>query len=130
MFLALEEGKARLQNYVFTQGFALASQSFREGKIVLVLDYTRYSTKMRNYCQLEDEKRVRIGNKVLHNGCRYQLELKATEGAWQLIFTNTEHSHDMAMDPFSLRQHRDKNPNRGEALHQAQSLRAAGIKYC
>lgn len=36
----------------------------------------------------------------------------------------------MAMDSFSLRQHRDKNPNRGEALHQAQSHRAAGIKYC
>lgn len=83
VFLALEEGKTRLQNYVFTHGFALASQSFREGKIVLVLDYTRRSTyKMRNYCQLEDEKRVRIGNKVLHNGCRYQLELKPTEGAW------------------------------------------------
>ena len=51
------------------------------------------------------------------------------EGAWRLIVTNTEHSHDMAMDRFSFRQHRDKDPSRGEALQQAHSLRAAGIKY-
>lgn len=118
-----------MQNYVFTQGFALASQSFQKGKTVLVLDCTRHGTKTRNYCQLEDEGRVKIGNKVLHDGCKYRLRLKAMEGAWRLIVTNTEHSHDMAMDLFSFRQHRDKDPGRGEALQQAHSLRAAGIKY-
>lgn len=81
------------------------------------------------YCQLEDEGRVKIGNKVLHDGCKYRLRLKAMEGAWRLIVTNTEHSHDMAIDLFSFRQHRDKDPGRGEALQQAHSLRAAGIKY-
>ncbi|MCJ1346371.1 hypothetical protein MMC31_004587 [Peltigera leucophlebia] len=35
----------------------------------------------------------------------------------------------MAMDLFSFRQHCDKDPNRGGALQQAQSLRAAVIKY-
>lgn len=51
------------------------------------------------------------------------------ESTWRLIVTNTEHSHDMGMDLFSFRQHRDKDPGRGEALQQAHSLRAAGIKY-
>lgn len=50
------------------------------------------------------------------------------EGGWRLVVTNTEYSHDMAMDPFSFRQHRDKDPSRGQAIQQAQSLRAAGIK--
>lgn len=129
IFPSLEEGKTRLQNYVFTQGFALGSQSFQKGKTALVLDCTRHGTKTRNYCQLEDEERVRIGNKVLHDGCKYRLRLKAMEGTWRLIVTNTEHSHDMAMDLFSFRQHRDKDPGRGEALQQDHSLRAAGIKY-
>ena len=129
MFPNLEEGKTQLPNYAFTQGFALASQSFQKGKTVLVLHCTRHGTKTGNYRQLEDEERVRIRNKVLHDGCRYRLRLKATEGAWQLIVTNTENTHEMAIDPFSFRQHRDKDPNRGEALQQAQSLRAAGIKY-
>lgn len=46
-----------------------------------------------------------------------------------MVITNTEHSHDLERDPFSLRQHRDKDPNRSIAIKQAENLRRAGIKY-
>ena len=42
---------------------------------------------------------------------------------------NTKHSYDLARDPFSLRQHKDKDPNRFMAIKQAENLRGAGIKY-
>ena len=74
IFPTLEEGKTRLQR------FALASQSFQKGKTVLVLDCTRHGIKTRNYRQLEDEERVRIGNKVLHDSCKYRLKLWKVRG--------------------------------------------------
>lgn len=46
IFSLLEEGKPRLQNYAFTQGFALASTSFQKGKTVLVLDCTRHGKRL------------------------------------------------------------------------------------
>lgn len=45
-----------------------------------------------------------------------------------MVITNTKHSHDLARDPFSLRQHRDKDSNRSIAIKQAENLRGAGIK--
>ena len=68
-FSLLEEGKLRLQNYAFTQGFALASTSFQKGKTVLILDCTRHGKKIRNNRHIEDEDRLRQGNKVLFDNC-------------------------------------------------------------
>lgn len=126
---SLEEGKLRLQNYAFKQGFALASTLFQKGKMVLILDCTRHGKKTRNTRYIEDEDRLRQGNQVLFDNCRYRLRLKLKDDAWRLVITNTKHSHDLAKDPFSLKQHRDKDPNRSIAIKQAENLRGAGIKY-
>lgn len=128
-FSSLEEGKLRLQNYAFTQGFALASTSFQKGKTILILDCTRHGKKTRNTRHIEDEDRLRQGNKVFFDNCRYRVRLKLKDATWRLVITNTEHSHDLASDPFSLRQHIDKDPNRSVAIKQAENLHGAGIKY-
>ena len=70
-----------------------------------------------------------MGNKVLFEDCKYRLRLRLREGRWQLVVSNDQHSHELAIDPFSLRQHQWRDPGRLNALSQAQSLRAAGIKY-
>ncbi len=104
-----EEGKTQLPNYAFTQRFAFASQFFRNNKTVFALDYTRYVIKTRNYCQLADEKKVKIKNKILLDGYRYWLRLKATESTWQLIVTNTEHFYNMDIDLLSFQHYCDKD---------------------
>lgn len=128
-FSSLEEGKLQLQDYAFTQGFALASTSFQKGKTVLILDCTHHGKKTRNTRHIENKDRLRQGNKVLFDNCRYRLRLKLKDDTWRLVITNTEHSHDLARDPFSLRQHRDKDPNRSIAVKQTENLCGAGIKY-
>lgn len=129
IFSSLDEGKLRLQNYAFTQGFALASTSFQKGKTILILDCTRHGNRTRNTRHIEDEDRLRRGNKVLFDNCRYRLRLKFKDDVWRLVVTNTEHSHELSKDPFSFRQHKDKDPNRSITLQQAEHLRGAGIKY-
>ena len=104
-----EEGKTQLQNYAFTQGFAFASQFFENGKTVFALHCTGYGIKTRNYYQLADEKKVKIKNKILHDGYRYWLRLKATESIWQLIVTNTEHFYNISIDLFSFQQYCDQD---------------------
>ena len=59
-FSSLEEGKLRLQNYAFTQGFALASTSFQKSKTVLTLDCTRHGKKGTLKTKIDFDK----GNKV------------------------------------------------------------------
>lgn len=108
------------------KGLRLHHSLFKKAKLFSCWIVQGMVQKRATYRQLADKERVRVGNKVLYDGCRYQLRLKATESTWKLIVTNTKHSHDMAMDPFSFCQHRDQDPNRGEALQQAQSLHAAG----
>ena len=117
------------QDYAFTQGSALATSSFQKGKTVLVLDCTRHGKKTRNHRKIAHEDRVRVGNKVLFEDCKHRLCLKLGEGRWQLVVSNDQHSHKLAIDPFSLRQHQWRDPGRLNALSQAQSLRAAGIQY-
>ena len=48
---------------------------------------------------------------------------------YRLVVTNTEHSYDLARNLFSLRQHRDKDPNQSIAIKQVENLCGAGIKY-
>lgn len=129
IFSSLEQGKLRLQKYAFTQGFALASTSFQKGKTVLILDCTWHGKKTRNTRHIENEDRLRQGNNVFFDNCRYRLRLKSKDDTWRLVVTNTEHSHDLARDPWSLRQHRNKELDRSTAIQRAKNFRGVGIKY-
>ena len=71
IFSSLDEGKHRLQNYAFTQGFALASTSFQKKKTILILDCIRHENKTRNTRYIEDEDKLRRDNKVLFDHYRY-----------------------------------------------------------
>lgn len=131
LFATLEEGKKRLQDYAFTQGFALATTSYseRENSFSFGL-YTTWKKVRATIERLRNEDRVGVGNKVLFKDCKYRLRLRLREGRWQLVVSNDQQPHELAIDLFSLRQHQWRDPGRLNALSQApQSLRAAGIKY-
>lgn len=93
------------------------------------MDCTRHGKKTRNHRKIADKDRVRVSNKVLFEDCRYRLRLRLREERWQLVFSNDQYSHELAIDTFSLRQYQWRDPDRLNALSQAQSLRAARIKY-
>lgn len=57
-FSTIDEGKVRLQNYAFTQGFALVQESFQKSRGILVLDCTRHHIKERNTRQMTEEERA------------------------------------------------------------------------
>ncbi len=122
LFATLEEEGKKLQDYAFTQGFALANSSFQKGKTCLVLVCTRYGKNTRNHRKIIDEDRVRVGNKVLFEDCKYQLYLRLREERWQLVVSNDQHSHESANDLFFLYQHQWYAPSCLNALSQTQSL--------
>lgn len=123
VFSTLEKGQIRLQNYAFTQGFALVQESFQKQRGIMVF---RHHTKERNTRKLNEEQRVRKHTKVSFNDSKYRLRLKKTkEETWRLVITDGEHNHPMAADLFSFVQHHSRDPDR----RFAKSLRNSSTKY-
>ena len=93
LFSSWEEAKARLQDYAFTQGFALVTETHDKKNHLIVLDCTRHHKRVRNTRKVEEEDRVRANTKVSFNECPYRLRLKKNkDNAWRLIVTNSEPS--------------------------------------
>ena len=80
VFSTVEQGQTRLQDYAFTQGFALVQESFQKQRGIMVLDCSRHHTKERNTRKLSEEDRVRKHTKVTFNECRYRLRVEENEG--------------------------------------------------
>ncbi len=96
--------------------FALAISSFQKRKTVLVLDCSRNRKKTCNHRKIDDEDRVRVGNKVLFEDCKYRLRLRFRERRWQLVVLNDQHSNELAIDPSSLCQLQWRDPGHLNAL--------------
>ena len=130
IFISWEEGKTRLQNYAFTQGFALVTETNDKKNHLVILDCTRHHKRERNTRKLEEKDRVRKNTKGSFNECKYRLRLKQNKDeAWRLIITNPDHNHEMATDPFGFKEHRSQDLDRATALDQAKSLRDASTRY-
>ena len=76
IFISWEEGKTRPQNYVFTQGFALVTETNDKKNHLVILDCTRHHKRERNTRKLEEKDRVRKNTEVSFNECKYRLRLK------------------------------------------------------
>ena len=75
-FASWEEGKARLQDYAFTQGFAIVIESFQKTRGVMLLECTRHHRKERNTRKLAETDRQRKSTKVSFNNCKYRVRLR------------------------------------------------------
>ena len=76
LFSSWKEAKTRLQDYAFTQGFALVTETHDKKNHLIVLDCTRHQKRVRNARKVEEEDRVRANTKVSFNECPYRLRLK------------------------------------------------------
>ena len=129
-FGSWEDGKTRLQDYAFTQGFALVTETNNKKRQVVILECTRHHSKERNTRKLGEKDRKRKNTKVAFNDCRYRLKLKRDEDeTWRLYIINPDHNHEMARDPFSFKEHQTRDPERATALEQGENLRDASTKF-
>lgn len=130
VFSTVEAGKTRLQDYAFTQGFALVQESFQKQRGILLLDCSRHHSKERNTRDQTEEERTRKSTNVAFADCKYRLRLKKSkEDTWRLVITNDVHNHPMAIDPFSFKEHHSRDPDRAQALDHASSLRNSSTTY-
>lgn len=129
-FPTVDEGKTRVQDYAFTQGFALVQESFQKSRGIMLLDCTRHHVKERNTRGLDEEERTRTNTKVSFTDCKYRLRLKRTKKeTWRLVITNSTHNHSMAINPFSFKEHHSRDPDRAKALDHASILRNSSTPY-
>ena len=130
-FGSWNEGKTRLQDYAFTQGFALVTETNDKKNHIVILECTRHHKKERNTRKLEEKDRKRKNTKVAFNDCKYRLRLKRNkeDETWRLYIVNPDHNHEMARDPFSFKEHQTRDPERATALEQGKNLRVASTNF-
>ena len=66
-----EAAFVRLQDWAFTQGFALAIELGRKDRVLY--QCTHYKNKTRNTRRLIEAKRIQVETKVQYTGCKFSL---------------------------------------------------------
>jgi hypothetical protein len=123
-----EAAYTHLQDWAFTKGFALVTQSSKtEGGVVNRVIYAciHHAKKTRNTCKTAEEDRKRVETKTQANSCPFRLyiSLQKKLGGWGIGSTNLEHNYPPNPDPFQYIQHRDKRPGYAKAVVLAASHR-------
>lgn len=128
---SLEHGKTRLQDYAFTQGFALVIESHDKKRRRLRMHCSRHKSNTRNTRKLDEEDRERVYTNVSFDQCKYSVQIKYPRYEDRFIITvlNDEHSHDLSPDPFVFREHKSKDICRDEAMQLGLGLRISSTKY-
>ena len=129
-FSTLEQAVKRLQDYAFTQGFALVIETRDLKRNRLVMECIRHKDKYKNVRKLTSDERKR-STKVSYLGCKYRVSVRIGRHDTELTLaiSNDSHDHDSAYDPFAFKVHNDKDPDRETALNLGTSLRASAIPY-
>jgi hypothetical protein len=107
---SLEEGYLRIQDWAFTQGFAIVKESKKPSRQVFHCVHHKDTT--RNTRKTDKEDRTRKNTHVTGKGYKFAMFISfhKQQGIWVIGYTNEEHNHDMATDPFQYIQHRAKRP--------------------
>ena len=126
-------GQLRIQDYAFTQGFAVVKthEDNSESRKMVTLQCTRHGKKTRNTRGLTEKERKRHATHVQFLECPYKAKLRyrKREKDWKLSITSSEHSHEMLEDPFQLKEHRYRDPDRVAACAEGAALRATQTPY-
>lgn len=124
-----EAGYARLQEWAFCNGYALAIESSKPsvkgGPITrIVVHCVHHKETTRNSRNIKDEERRRVSRKTQANGCKFAMYVsrrKRLDGLWAIGYTHPEHNHDPLPDPFQYDVHRTRKPGYTTALTLAAS---------
>jgi hypothetical protein len=114
----------RLQDWAFTKGFALVTESAKtkNKQVVRVyLDCVHHKNETKNSRKL-DEERQRVQTRTQANGCKFSIGIYYTKetGRWRIRSKNLAHNHAANPDPFQYHQHQDKIPKYKAALAAAE----------
>jgi hypothetical protein len=125
-FKTPEDALQRLQDWAFTQGFAVVTESKRKGRVIFQCIHHR--TKTRNSRKTATEDRERVSTAIKAKGCTwtvYVSQRAATKEAWVLGWTHTEHTYNFNPDPFTFASHKAKKPGYLKAVARATVYRGA-----
>lgn len=123
--------KSRVQDFAFSQGFAVVTLSHDQIRRILVLACTQHGSHTKNWRKTPLEDRKRINTKVSANDCPFRIRAiqKKDDTVWQISKLDLHHNHNMNPDPFQFNEHKDRDPDRETAILHAIGLQAAGTKY-
>ena len=119
-FQSGEEALKCLQDWAFTQGFAVVTESGRQDRIRF--QCVHHKKKTRNTRKTDLEGRERLGTQTRAKGCTWQVYIsqrKKTGALWILGWTHHEHNHLANPDPFSYDQHKAKKPGFASSIQRA-----------
>jgi hypothetical protein len=125
-FKTPDEALRRLQDWAFTQGFAVVTESKRKGRCIF--HCIHHKKKTRNSRKTVTEDRKRLGTAIMVKGYTWSVYVSqraATQDAWILGWTHEDHSHTPNPDPFTFAAHKAKKPGYREAVDKALVHRGA-----
>lgn len=70
-----EEGKIRLQDYAFTQGFCLVMETYDKKRQRSIMRCSRHKKKTRNTRKTKEKDRKKSIINVAFNDCRYRVKM-------------------------------------------------------
>ena len=119
----------RLQNWAFTQGFALATESTKPKRVVY--HCTHHKKETRNTRKTAEADRERVQTQTQARGCQFSLYISKTQrldGQWAIGSTCLHHNHAPNPDPFHYTQHWKKKLGHAQAVALATAHRGV-ISY-
>lgn len=132
IFADRDAGILRIQDFAFTQGFAVViTHEDKAVRQMVTLECTRHGKKTRNTRGLSEAERKRHATHTQFLECPYKVKLRFRKKTsdWKLSVTNREHNHEMLEDPFQLLEHRCRDPDRAAACAEAVALRETHQPY-
>lgn len=111
-----EAGLERLQDWAFTQGFAVVVES--RNKTRIRVECVNHHKETKSWRKTKEEDRVRPKITSLAKDCPYAVYIsyRKKQEAWMIGLTCSEHNHPREPDPFQFQQHRHRHPDRSKAL--------------
>ncbi len=101
-FLDVTVAKSRIQDYVFSQRFALVTLNHDQVRRILVLICTQHGTNTKNWQKTPTDERKRINTKVSANDCLFRLQIiqKNNDDVWRISKLYLDHNHVINPDIF------------------------------
>ena len=108
-----EAGYVRIQDWAFTQGFAVVKESRKP--IRQVLHCVHHKDDTRNTRKTDETERKRTATKIQATGCKFSIYIsfRNKQEKWAIGSTHKEHNHPMNPDPFTYQAHRNKKTRQG-----------------
>jgi hypothetical protein len=115
-----ENALQRLQDWAFTQGFAMVTESCRKNRAIF--ECVHHKKKTKNCRKTMTEDRQQISTATRTKNCKwgvYVSQRKDRGKEWILGWSNAVHSHHLNPDPFSYEQHKGKRIGFSKAITRA-----------